>query len=159
MAKTLYVPDHIATFPPKSNRSGSSSSDTVSYADAVEGTEDSIKLPVLERLPQPTGWRILILPYRGQGKTKAGVLLPDEAVDREAVATVCGYVLKVGPLAYRDRDKFGLHSEPWCKETDWVIFGRYAGSRFKIEGGEVRLLNDDEILARLNSPNDILHTV
>ena len=47
---------------------------------------------------------------------------------------------------------------PWCKEKDWVIFGRYAGSRFKIDGGEVRLLNDDEILATINDPEDILHT-
>ena len=44
-----------------------------------------------------------------------------------------------------------------CKQGDWVIFGRYAGSRFKIEGGEVRLLNDDEVLARIASPEDILH--
>jgi co-chaperonin GroES (HSP10) len=66
-------------------------------------------------------------------------------------------VLKVGPLAYLDADKFGENSEPWCKKGDWVIFGRYAGSRFKIEGGEVRLLNDDEILARITDPDDILH--
>jgi len=46
---------------------------------------------------------------------------------------------------------------PWCKEGDWVIFGRYAGSRFKIEGGEVRLLNDDEIIAKIDNPSDILH--
>ena len=54
-------------------------------------------------------------------------------------------------------DKFGDNAEPWCKEGDWVIFGRYAGSRFKIEGGEVRLLNDDEIIARISNPDDILH--
>jgi co-chaperonin GroES (HSP10) len=38
-----------------------------------------------------------------------------------------------------------------------VIFGRYAGSRFKIEGGEVRILNDDEIIAKIDNPSDILH--
>ena len=64
---------------------------------------------------------------------------------------------KSGPLAYKDKEKFG-DSEPWCKEGDWVIFGRYAGSRFKIDGGEVRLLNDDEILATINNPEDIIHT-
>ena len=30
-----------------------------------------------DKLPQPTGWRILILPYRGKGKTESGVYLPD----------------------------------------------------------------------------------
>jgi co-chaperonin GroES (HSP10) len=100
----------------------------------------------LEKMPEPTGWRILILPYKGKAKTDGGVLLPDQAVEREALATVCGYVLK------------RKNSTPWCKEKDWVIFGRYAGSRFRIEGGEVRLLNDDEILATINNPEDILHT-
>ena len=83
--------------------------------------------------------------------------LPDQHVDREALATVCGYVVKIGPLAYKDQDKFG-DTGPWCEEGDWVIFGRYAGSRFKIDGGEVRLLNDDEVLATISNPEDIIHT-
>ena len=112
----------------------------------------------LEKMPEPTGWRILILPYKGKAKTEGGVHLPDQAIEREALATVCGYVLKMGPLAYKDKEKFGEEYNPWCKEKDWVIFGRYAGSRFRIEGGEVRLLNDDEILATINNPEDILHT-
>jgi len=37
------------------------------------------------------------------------------------------------------------------------MFARYSGSRFKIEGGEVRILNDDEILAKITNPEDILH--
>ena len=112
----------------------------------------------LDKMPEPTGWRILILPYKGKGKTEGGVFIPDQAVEREALATVCGYVLKIGPLAFKDKDKFGETYNPWCKEKDWVIFGRYAGSRFKIDGGEVRLLNDDEILATINNPEDILHS-
>jgi len=118
--------------------------------------EKSQETPTLEKLPEPTGWRILVLPYKGKGKTEGGVFIPDAAVEREALATVCALVLKVGPLAYKDPDKFG-DSGAWCKEEDWVIFGRYAGSRFRIDGGEVRLLNDDEILATINDPADILH--
>ena len=38
-----------------------------------------------------------------------------------------------------------------------VVFARYAGSRIEIEGGEVRLLNDDEVLATVQDPTDILH--
>ena len=37
------------------------------------------------------------------------------------------------------------------------MFARYSGSRFKIDGGEVRILNDDEILAKIKEPEDILH--
>jgi co-chaperonin GroES (HSP10) len=36
------------------------------------------------------------------------------------------------------------------------VFGRYAGSRIRIDGGEVRLLNDDEILGTVDDPADIL---
>jgi co-chaperonin GroES (HSP10) len=109
----------------------------------------------LERLPKPTGWRILILPYRGKGQTDGGILLPNQIIDRESIATVCGYVLRTGPLAYKDKEKFPTGS--WCKEKDWVIFSRYAGARFKIEGGEVRILNDDEVIAVIQDPDDILH--
>jgi co-chaperonin GroES (HSP10) len=116
---------------------------------------EKIDLSMMDRLPSPTGWRLLILPYRGKGKTEGGVLLPDAVVDRESLATVCGFVLRTGPLAYDDKEKFP--SGPWCKEKDWVIFGRYAGSRFKIDGGEVRILNDDEIIAVIQDPEDILH--
>jgi co-chaperonin GroES (HSP10) len=96
----------------------------------TEPTESALK-----KMPQPTGWRILILPFKGKGKTEGGVFIPDQAVEREALATVCGYVLKMGPLAFKDKEKFGESFNPWCKEKDWVIFGRYAGSRFKIDGG------------------------
>lgn len=116
---------------------------------------DAIGKSLLERLPTPTGWRILILPYRGKGKTEGGVILPDQAVEEQTVSTQVGYVLKVGPLAYQDPDKFPTGA--WCAEKDWVMFARYAGSRFKIDGGEVRLLNDDEVLAKILEPEDILH--
>jgi len=127
------------------------------YVKPEERVLDPTKLDIdtFNRLPNPTGWRLLILPYRGKGKSQGGVLLPDAVVDRESVATVCGYVLKVGPLAYEDRKKFP--SGPWCREKDWIIFGRYAGARFKIDGGEVRVLNDDDVIAVIQDPEDILH--
>ena len=127
------------------------------YVEAKEKTLDPslIDKPVLERLPSPTGWRILILPYRPPKTTKSGILLADKSLDEAQIQTVAGYVLKLGRLAYKDNKKFP--DGPWCKEKQWVIFARYAGSRFKIEGGEVRILNDDEILATIKDPEDILH--
>ena len=116
---------------------------------------DSIGGTLLERMPSPTGWRLLILPYRGKGKTDGCIYLPDKVVEEQTVSTQVGYVLKVGSLAYQDSEKFP--SGPWCKQGDWVMFARYAGSRFKIDGGEVRILNDDEILACIGEPEDILH--
>ena len=109
---------------------------------------------ILEKMPNPTGWRILVLPYRGKGKTEKGLYMPDTVVEQQQVSTQVGYVLKVGPLAYKDSEKFP--SGPWCHEKDWVMFARYSGSRFNIDGGEVRILNDDEILAVISDPESIL---
>jgi|TARA_R100000544_G_scaffold23761_1_gene11884 co-chaperonin GroES (HSP10) len=116
---------------------------------------DSIGESLLERMPAPTGWRILVLPYRGKGKTDGGVYLPNAVVQEQTVSTQVGYVLKVGDLAYKDAEKFPMG--PWCEQGDWVMFARYSGSRFKIDGGEVRILNDDEVLAKIKEPEDILH--
>ena len=115
----------------------------------------SIDDKLLERLPTPTGYRLLILPYAGPKKTKGGIYLSDTTQETIQMTTVCGLVLKMGDLCYQDKDKFS--KGPWCKLNEWVIFSRYAGSRFKIDGGEVRILNDDEIIANITDPNDILH--
>ena len=127
------------------------------YKEKSEQTLDpaSIGETLLDRMPSPTGWRLLILPYRGKGKTESGIYLPDQVVEENSVSTQVGYVLKVGDLAFKDPEKFP--SGPWCEKGDWVMFARYAGSRFKIDGGEVRILNDDEILAKIQSPEDVLH--
>jgi chaperonin GroES len=116
---------------------------------------DQLGQSLLEKMPNPTGWRLLILPYKGKGKTESGIFLPDKVVEEQSVSTQVGYVLKVGALAYQDSGKFP--NGPWCEKGDWVMFARYAGSRFKIDGGEVRILNDDEVLAKIANPEDILH--
>tara|TARA_R100000315_G_C5115441_1_gene65952 strand:+ start:50 stop:505 length:456 start_codon:yes stop_codon:yes gene_type:complete len=107
-----------------------------------------------ESLPKPTGYRILILPFTQSSVTKGGIHLAKATVDKERLATVVGYVVAMGPDAYGDLHKFPEGA--WCKEGDWVIFGRYAGARFQIEGGDMRLLNDDEILATIDDPEAIL---
>lgn len=112
---------------------------------------------VRERIPMPTGWRIAILPYRGSEKTKGGIILAEETQKRTQLGTTCGYVLKIGPLAYRDESRFP--DGPWCQEGDWVLFGRYAGARISIDGGEIRLLNDDEVLGIVKNPEDVIHVV
>ena len=115
------------------------------------------QIPEASKLPIPTGWRILVLPHRGQGKTKGGVLLSDKTVEETQIATNVGLVLAVGPDAYNDKERFP--NGPWCKEKDWVIFARYAGSRLNIEGGELRILNDDEILGTTDDPENILSPI
>jgi co-chaperonin GroES (HSP10) len=108
---------------------------------------------LLERMPDPAGWRILVLPYKGKGVSDGGIQLVKETVDREALSTVICYVLKVGNLAYKD-NKYG--DDPWCQKGDWILIGRYAGTRFRLEDdNEVRIINDDEVIAKILDPDDI----
>ena len=78
------------------------------YTEVTDKALDPEKIggSLLERMPSPTGWRLLILPYRGKGKTDGGIYLPDAVVQENTVSTQVGYVLKVGPLAYKDAEKF-----------------------------------------------------
>ena len=111
----------------------------------------------LEKLPNPTGWRLLVMPFAVKEKTEGGIIIAQETLDRARVATQVGYVLKMGDLCYEDKEKYP--TGPWCKEKDWVIFARYAGSRMEIDGGEIRMLNDDEVLGTIGNPEDILHAM
>jgi co-chaperonin GroES (HSP10) len=112
---------------------------------------------VVDELPTPSGWRLLVLPFTPKEKTSGGLIIAQESLDRLRIATNCGYVLKIGPLAYHDKERYP--TGPWCKKGDWVIFARYAGSRLPIEGGEVRILNDDEVLGTIPDPESVLHYI
>ena len=162
MTKTLYLPDHVAqklnaAKAPAAPIPSEESPLNAAYVDESNRVLDPTLLdkPLLERLPQPTGWRVLVMPYQTAQQTKGGLFIPDEVRDRETVATVVAYVLRVGPLAYKDPNKFGPDCDPWCQQGDWVCIGRYAGSRFKIDGGEIRIINDDEVIATVLEPTDI----
>ena len=106
------------------------------------------------KLPKPTGWRLLVLPFKMKEKTKGGIIMSDVTIERQQVASQCGLVVALGDQCY---DKERYPEGPWWKKGDWVVFARYAGSRIQIDGGEVRLLNDDEILATIENPEDIFH--
>ena len=136
MTKTLYVPDHIKQ----------------KFDNPKEAVKPSTK--ELDKLPKSVGWRILVLPFKASEKTKGGILLTDKTMEDSQLTASVAMVLAVGEDAYADKEKFP--NGPWCKQGDWVVFGRYAGSRIRIDGGEVRLLNDDEILGTVDSPEDIL---
>ena len=57
---------------------------------------NSIKDKASTKLPQPTGWRMLILPFKAKEKTKGGIFLADESIERSQVASTCGLVLCYG---------------------------------------------------------------
>jgi len=125
--------------------------------------EDNSKIPTdpkgikeyLEIIPDPVGYRMLVRPWSGNKKTKGGIYLSDKTQDKIAMTTVVGLVVKMGDLCYKDKDKFP--SGPWCQEGEFVIYGRYSGSRFQTKYGEHRILNYDEIIGKIKAPENILH--
>ena len=127
----------------------------------VEDNED-VKIPkgsketeeYLKILPKPVGYRLLVRPYSGKKKTKGGVYLSEKTQETIQMTTVVGLVVKMGDLCYEDKQKFPTGA--WCKEGQFVVYGRYAGARFKTKYGEHRILNDDEIIGTINKPEDIL---
>jgi len=162
MTKKLFVPDHMARAAKKKSAPASELPRSLELAmksgdepEENKNEEDPSELDqsALERLPQPTGYRILIIPYYPSEKTKGGVYIPDQIRDREAFATVSAYVVRLGPDAYKDEQKFPTGA--WCKEKSWILIGRYAGNRFKVDGLEVRIINDDNVIATIIDPTDI----
>lgn len=102
------------------------------------------------KLPEPSGYRLLIAIPEVKDKTDGGVYMPDSLKQIEETASIVGFVVKAGPEAYADADKYP-HG-PWCKEGDFVIFRSYSGTRFKVMGREFRLINDDTVEAVVEDP-------
>ena len=164
MTKKLYVPEHVARslankkepeMPKAIKTAFGGGASREPEKSKNEDDPSNLESSVIERLPQPTGYRVLIIPYYPSSKTKGGVILAEDTLDRQQIASQVGLVLAMGPQCYQDKERYP--EGPWCKVNNWVMFARYAGSRIKIEGGEIRLLNDDEVLATIDSPEDILH--
>ena len=61
---------------------------------------------IKDELPVPSGWRLLVLPFTPKEKTKGGIIIAQESLDKARIATNCGYVVKMGPMAYGDKEKF-----------------------------------------------------
>ena len=102
------------------------------------------------KLPEPSGYRLLIAVAEISEKTDGGVFVPEQMKRAEETASIVGFVVKAGPEAYSDENKFP--SGPWCKEGDFVIFRSYSGTRFKVLGKEFRLINDDTVEAVVEDP-------
>jgi|TARA_B100001094_G_C18166940_1_gene792690 co-chaperonin GroES (HSP10) len=102
------------------------------------------------KLPEPTGYRLLIALPEIDEKTQGGVIMPDGLVKDESTASIIGFVIKSGPDAYSDKERFP--NGAWCKEGDFVIFRSYSGTRFKVSGKEFRLINDDTVEGVVDDP-------
>ena len=118
-----------------------------------DGAEAEKKKNELEKVPKPVGWRIVLFPLKLQGKTKGGIHLTDDTIQESQITTNICKVLKTGSLCYTDKERYP--DGPWCKEGDWILVSKYSGHRFEYEGCELRLINDDSVLAVVSDPTKI----
>jgi len=126
----------------------------VQHMDAPEDTASDEEKA--SQLPEPTGWKLLCIVPDVSEKldgTTLDLVRPADVLRREEHATTVLFVLKVGPSAYKDKDKFP--SGPWCRAGDFVLVRTYSGTRFKIYNKEFRLINDDQVDAVVQDPRGI----
>lgn len=106
-----------------------------------------------ENIPVPKGYKVLIAIPKVEEKTDGGIIRPDSLRKLEETASIFGFVVELGDLAYKDPEKFP--TGPFCKQGDWVVFRSYSGTRFNIAGQEFRLINDDTVEAVVDDPRNI----
>jgi co-chaperonin GroES (HSP10) len=102
------------------------------------------------QLPEVKGYRILCAVPSVDEKYESGLIKAGATKNIEEHSTVVLFVIKLGDMAYADKDRFP--TGPWCKEGDFVITRAYSGTRIKIHGKEFRIINDDTVEAVVNDP-------
>ena len=89
---------------------------------------------------RPLQDRVILKRVKEEEKTKGGIIIPDTAKEKPlegvVVAVGSGKPLKNGKVAPLD-----------VKEGDKVLFGKYSGTEVKVDGEELVLLNEDDVLA------------
>ena len=124
-------------------------------AENLKGSEnEETEEPVAKQLPEPSGYRILIALPEAEEKTEGGIIKASSYVERESVGSICGFVMKLGPDAYQDKQRFP--NGAYCKEGDWIIMRSYSGTRFLVHGKEFRLINDDSVEAVVEDPRGVV---
>lgn len=119
------------------------------------GWDETNELPesFYEGLPQPLTWRILVMPVRPRKVSKGGIVLAETTQDVQRHLNYIGRIISTGSLAYTDKRISMETSKP--KVGDYVIYGRYAGQVLTYKGIRLLIINDDEILAKVASPDDL----
>ena len=103
-------------------------------------------------LPKPTGYRIMLKPREVSNKTKGGIILKDDSKEAAKFSCVISKVIDMGPECYLGMDR---STTIWCKKGDWVLTGKYVGLKFKHDGDEYSIINDDEVIANIPDPDKI----
>lgn len=117
--------------------------------DEVQISDDELEA----QLPKPVGYRLLVALPQIEETFDSGILKADKTLHEEKILSIVGVVLDMGDQAYKDESRFS--SGPWCKVGDYVLFRANTGTRFRVNGVEYRLMNDDSIEAVVADPRGV----
>ncbi len=91
---------------------------------------------------RPLDDRVVVEPLEAEEKTAGGILLPDTAKQKPQR----GRVVAVGPGKLNDNGERVALS---VVKGDEVIYGRYAGNDIEVDGKDVKILRESDILAKV----------
>ena len=91
---------------------------------------------------RPLGDRILIKRIKEEEKTKGGIIIPDTAKEKPQE----GKVVAVGKGKYEDGKLIPIE----VKVGDKILFGKYSGSEVKLEGEDLIIMREEDILGILD---------
>ena len=92
---------------------------------------------------QPLADRLVVKPLDAETVSKSGIVIPDTAKEKPQE----GEVISVGPGRWDEDGEKRLPLQ--VKVGDRVLFGKYAGDEFKLEGVEYKIIREDEVLGIL----------
>ncbi len=93
---------------------------------------------------KPLGSRVVIEPIEQEEITAGGIVLPETAKEKPQQ----GMILSIGP---GDRDEAGKRIPMDVAVGDKVLFAKYSGTEFKLDGKKLLILRESDILAVIES--------
>ena len=88
---------------------------------------------------RPLHDRVIVKRIDSETKTASGIVIPDAAAEKPDQ----GEVLAVGPGKKNDKGELGAMS---VKVGDRVLFGKYAGQTVKVDGQELLVMREEDIM-------------
>lgn len=107
-----------------------------------------------DQLPRPVGYHILVALPKVEDKYESGIIKAERTQTEEYILSTMGAVIDMGDQAYADKERFP--TGPWCKVGDFVMFRPNTGTRFKVNGSEYRIMNDDSVQAVVTDPRGVV---
>ena len=106
-----------------------------------------------KQLPEPVTYHLLCGLPEIDDSYESGIAKAGQTVHYEELLSPVLFVMRMGPDAYADKARFP--NGPSCKVGDFVLVRPNTGTRIKIHGRELRLINDDSVQAVVEDPRGI----